>query len=106
MSDEHKTLSADDLAFFRAMVTAHEWQFAKTMPKTPHWYTLRRKWASDADFVRFASLTREFGYDDPYRGKMFRAINVDGFKYWTMGAPLDKTILVNRKPVPAKDADK
>jgi hypothetical protein len=24
-------------------------------------------------------------------------LNIDGMKYWTMGAPLDETILINRK---------
>jgi hypothetical protein len=33
-----------------------------------------------------------------FRGKPYKVLHSRGHQYWTMGAPLDVTILINRKP--------
>jgi hypothetical protein len=38
----------------------------------------------------------EHGYVKLWRGTPRRYVDIDGWSYWTMGAPLDETILINR----------
>ena len=71
------------------------WQFAYTMRRFPHWYTLREESDGDA-FEAFVVAIREYGYDRPFQGKMYRCLDVDAWTYWTMGAPVEETILINR----------
>jgi len=79
-----------------------EYRFAKTMPENPHWYTLRKTWADDAAFRECVGFMREFGYTEIFKGRKYTMFNLNGYKYWTMGAPIDKpdgtpcTILINR----------
>ncbi len=86
------------LARVRRLLLAQRWIFARTMPENPHEYTLRREWESDADFVWVVEQIRAHGYDDIFQRRTYRALNIDGHKYWTRGAPVSKTILINRKP--------
>lgn len=79
------------------LLMAQEWIFAKTMPDNPHWYTLRRTWLSDAAFNWAVEKIREGAYDEKYGGWWYRVININGMKYWSMGAPVEETILINRK---------
>lgn len=82
-------------------------QFAKTMPQNPHYYTLRRKWANDDDFVWVVEQIRLQGYKQKYGGSWYTVLDLNGHFYWTMGWPiltldtpgleLRGTILINRK---------
>jgi hypothetical protein len=80
-------------------LTSHRWIFAKTVPHNPHWYTLRREWADDALFDEVVTYIRVHGINERYGGRDYTVLFLGGFKYWTMGSPLDQTILINRKPV-------
>jgi hypothetical protein len=62
-----------------------------------HSYTLH-EWAPTMDrlFYSFANFIREHGYAAWYWGKQYTCFDVDGDRYWTMGAPLEDTILINR----------
>jgi hypothetical protein len=73
------------------------WIFAKTMPQNPHWYTLRREWNDDIFFDRAVKAIRKIGRNEFWHGRKFTTANVNGMKYWTMGAPIPATILINRK---------
>jgi 2-polyprenyl-3-methyl-5-hydroxy-6-metoxy-1,4-benzoquinol methylase len=79
------------------LLLVQDWIFAKTMPHNPHWYTLRKRWAADADFVRVVEAIRAHGYTEWYYGRPYTMLNANGHKYWTMGAPISETILINRK---------
>lgn len=92
----HPSLS--DLRNTASLLERQDWIFAKTMPTNPHWYTLRRKWHDHQGFNQVVSFIREYGYDEMYQGKQYRVCAINGFKYWTMGAPISETILINRKP--------
>ena len=85
------------------LLESHDWIFAKTMPQNPHWYTLRRDWGNDEDFDMTVQFIRENGYTerwpDPVRGSPYTVLDLNGFHYWTMGAPIPDTILINRKPL-------
>jgi hypothetical protein len=66
------------------------------MPHNPHEYTLRRD-TRGASFDAAVRYIREHGEIEMYWGKPYKTLYRDGHKYWTMGAPLDVTILINRK---------
>ena len=85
-----------------AFIRAHTWIFAKTMAHNPHEYTLRKHSRSEDEFVRFVVHIREAGYVLKFAGRPYKCLDVGPHRYWTMGAPLDKTILINR----AKNAPK
>jgi len=78
---------------------AQQWIFAKTMPENPHEYTLRREWPSDADFVRAVLFIREHGYQNLFEGRWYTQLDIGEHTYWTMGAPVEETILINRKRI-------
>lgn len=78
----------------------HPFRFAKTMPQNPHHYTLRKEWDS-AEFSWTVTTMRQFGYKEVFKGSKYGMFNVNGFKYWTMGWPVEETILINRKPITA-----
>ena len=99
-----QTLPPDVAAKVLACLERQTWVFAKTMPWVPHWYTLRRNWSSDAEFVRVVELMREHGQDEEYgkAKRRHRVLVLGGFKYWTMESDITDTILINRKPWPPK----
>ncbi|CAN5507622.1 hypothetical protein BH10ACI2_BH10ACI2_04160 [soil metagenome] len=86
----------------REWLLAAKYKFARTMPENPHWYTLRKTWADDAAFVAVVEFMRANGYIEVFKGRKYTMYNLNGFKYWTMGAPINKkdgspcTILINR----------
>ena len=75
---------------------SHLWIFAKTMPDNPHEYTLRKQWDDDL-FVEVVKHIRSNGYTAYFGGRPYTQLDVGDFFYWTMGAPLGETILINRK---------
>lgn len=66
------------------------------MPQNPHEYTLRKQWDSEDDFVEAVQLIRDYGYVTKFQGRKYTQFNVLGHFYWSMGAPLPVTILINR----------
>ena len=89
-----------DLKRVRDLLLAQQWIFAKTMPDNPHWYTLRKRWQRDEDFAWTVETIRRYGYEEIYEGWPYTVLNIDDMKYWTMGAPVEETILINRKQMP------
>jgi hypothetical protein len=73
-----------------------EWRFAVTRPDNPHNYTLRRN-TDPIEFQRIVLHIREFGYQQKWWGADYTMYRADGHHMWTMGAPLEATILINRK---------
>lgn len=78
------------------LLLAHRWIFAKTMPENPHEYTLRKHWDDD-QFLQVVQYIRAHGYKAVYKGARYTQLDVNEHFYWTMGAPLGATILINRK---------
>lgn len=84
---------------------AADYRFAKTMPENPHWYTLRKEWDDDAAFCEAVQYIRDNGYTEIFKKSKYIMLNLNGFKYWTMGAPINKrdgspcTILINRAKI-------
>ncbi len=82
-----------------ASLLSKEYRFAKTMPENPHWYTLRKSWGNDAEFDRVVAIMRQFGYREKFGKTWYTMFDVNGWKYWTMGAPIRETILINRRTI-------
>jgi len=79
------------------LLEAKDWKFAKTYAhKAPHWYTLREKWGDDPEFDKIVIAIREEGKTEYFWRKPFTVWEHKGWKYWTMGAPIDETILINK----------
>lgn len=86
----------------RSMIGRCEWTFAKTMPFAPHEYIVKDRCPLAAEeFKYFVTMQREHGvkvrwgkYNNPY-------LYIDDYKYWTMGAPLEETTVINRAKVSA-----
>ena len=74
------------------------WRFAKTMPHMPHEYTVRGE-TRDEHFNWFVLYIREHGYRATYRGHYYVYLEVDGWRYWTMGAPVAVTTIINRAEI-------
>ncbi len=92
-----------------------EWRFAKTMASNPHFYTLRKTWTRDEDFIWAVEQIRLRGYRQKFQGNWYTQLDVNDHFYWTMGWPIGAfdwgwkrlnaagTILINRKPLATKD---
>jgi len=82
----------EDLSGF---INTEKWTFAKTMPKWPHEYLVRER-VDVTLFVRLAVFIRENGYEGRFYNKAITYYDHDGKVYWTMGAPIDETTIINR----------
>ena len=71
----------------------------KTMPETPHFYTLRRTWRDEKEFESIVEYIREHGVKEKFEGKEYIYLHLGDFKYWTMGEAAKDTILINRAKI-------
>jgi hypothetical protein len=90
--------SIEDIKRF---IANRSWRYAKTMPQWPHEYTVRHfddpreeqaLFEAAVAFIRANGQSRKF---EP-TGKSSVYLDVDGRQYWTMGAPVAETIIINR----------
>ena len=84
----------------REMIARCEWTFAKSMPFAPHEYIVRDKCPlTEEEFVYFVDMQRRFGVNEHW-GKYYNPyLYIDDYKYWTMGAPIKETTVMNRAKV-------
>ena len=85
-------ISKDEAVGFVAQA---RWQYAKSMPKFPHEYTVR-EWNNDTEFEQFIHYLLGSG---EFRKEYFwKRIYCDlgEWYYWTMGAPIEETTIINR----------
>jgi len=96
----------------RRFVAKSRWIFAKTMPRWPHWYCLRRDAllaGHEDEFLAMVAFIREVGVVRPWprdaRVPRYHHtyLDLDGWSYWTMGAPVEETTLINRARVDSAD---
>lgn len=86
-----------DYAKLREMIARCEWTFAKTMPYAPHEYIVRGKCPLTTDeFEYFVNMQREHGVREHWGNYYFPYLYIDDYKYWTMGASLEETTVINR----------
>ncbi|HXA15584.1 MAG TPA: hypothetical protein VN380_01225 [Thermoanaerobaculia bacterium] len=91
-------------ADFTQFVVRGPWRVARTMPTNPHEYTLRDEHSDDA-FDAAVRYIREHGRIEYYAAQPYKTIYCDDHKFWTMGAPLLETVLINRKQRMADASD-
>lgn len=87
----------------RGYIAKVRWQRAKTYDEiAPHEYTVR-KWYPDLndEFNWFVMFIRETGITEKFWKRPYQYLYLDDYRYWTMGAPLGMTILINRCPAKA-----
>ena len=65
------------------------------MPKWPHEYIVRDR-VDAALFVRLVEHIRAHGYEGRFYSRPITYFDEDGMVYWTMGAALDETTVINR----------
>ena len=70
--------------------------FAKTMKDIPHSWSARKDWHSDESFDKMVIFIRENGVKEKFLSKEYTYFYANGFKYWTMGNPVEKTKIINR----------
>lgn len=80
-----------------AFVARSRWRFARTLAHIPHEYAVKGKGAYRRDwFVAMVEHIRAHGYEDRWGRRTFIYLEVDGWRYWTMGEPVAETTLINR----------
>ena len=89
----------DEFAGVAEALLTKDWIFAKTMPRNPHWYTLRKKWAGEVSFDDVVEFIRVNGYQRNFGGRPYSYLALNGMEYWSMGAPIPETILINRAAI-------
>lgn len=83
-------------AHLKAFVDVETWTFAKTYARTwPHEYIVRDRVDEDL-FVQLVQHIRTCGYEGRFYNKAITYFDEDGLVYWTMGAPIEETTVVNR----------
>ena len=80
-------------------IDSHNWTYAKTMPKYPHFYVVRNKCRDDEEFVSFVEHIRLYGYDAFFFKTLLRYFDFKGYTYWTMGYRTGATSIINRADV-------
>ena len=81
--------------YIREFIYGEKWTFAKTMPEWPHEYIVRNKVDQDR-FEGLVNHIREYGEVGRFYHKSLKYFEEDGWLYWTMGAPVKETIIINR----------
>ncbi len=80
----------------RAFVTGQKWTFAKTYASTwPHEYIVRDR-VDEALFVQLVTHIRTHGYEGKFYKKPITYFDENDMVYWTMGEPIEETVIVNR----------
>jgi len=82
-------------ARLRAFADNVEWTFAKTMPEWPHEYIVR-DCVDERLFEDLVRHIRAHGREGRFYERVITYYDDAGMVYWTMGAPLDETTIVNR----------
>ena len=84
----------------REMIARCQWTFAKSSPFAPHEYIVRDKCPlTDEEFVYFMDMQLRFGVKERWGKYNHPYLYIDDYKYWTMGAPMKETKVMNRARV-------
>ncbi len=81
----------------RRWLESQRWIFAKSMADNPHEYCLRRNAEDERMFEAVVQFIREYGSWYPWWGRWYLQYVAGDHAFWTMGAPVPETTLINRK---------
>ncbi|MFC1488843.1 hypothetical protein ACFL6B_03245 [Thermodesulfobacteriota bacterium] len=93
--NENKAMVSRLPVDIRRFVDEETWTYAKTMPEWPHEYLVRERVDEDL-FERMVRHIRTNGYEGRFYSKKIIYYEEKGLLYWTMGAPVNETIIINR----------
>jgi hypothetical protein len=79
-----------------AWIAGEEWRFAKTMPRTPHWYVMLHFANDPHGLIRFYYLILEQGYWRPWYRSRYRTMIIGDYGYWVMSTGVPPGSIVNR----------
>lgn len=80
----------------RKFVDACRWTFARTYAETWHHEYIVRHRVNQSLFVELVRHIRAHGYLGRFYAKPIAYFDEDGLVYWTMGAPVEETTVINR----------
>ena len=84
----------------REMISRCQWTYTKSMPLAPHEYIVKDKCPlTEEEFEYFVTIQRQYGVKERWGKYNNSYLYFDDYKYWTMGAPLAETIVINRAKV-------
>ncbi|CAG37868.1 hypothetical protein [Desulfotalea psychrophila] len=79
----------------KSFIECKDWTFAKTMPQWPHEYLVRDRVDSRL-FELVVKHLRKNGYQGYFYERPITYYEESGWVYWTMGAPIAETVIINR----------
>lgn len=79
----------------KAFIDGETWKFAKTMPEWPHEYLVKEK-VDPQLFEAAVRHIREHGFEGRFYSRVMTYFVEDRKRYWTMGEPIERTIILNR----------
>jgi len=79
----------------RVFVEKEHWTFAKTMLEWPHEYLVRHR-VDEALFEATVVHIRAHGYQGYFYRRPMTYFDDGDWVYWTMGAPIAETTIINR----------
>ena len=79
----------------RDFIDSCQWRFAKTMLEWPHEYIVRER-VDENLFVQLVHHIRANGYEGRFYRKTITYWGFGDLVYWTMGAPIEETTIINR----------
>ena len=88
-----------ELEKVKALLQSATWTFAKSMPKTPHHYTLIKHWENKEDFAFVLNYVKTHTVQQFFFGRPFHYCIIDNYKYFPMELPGKPVILINRAAV-------
>ena len=83
---------SDDLRHF---VGVEQWKFASMLPDWPHEYLVRER-VDRRLFERVVKHIHSYGYEGRFYEREIRYYEEEGLVYWTIGAPVEQTVIINR----------
>lgn len=87
-----------DIELIKPLVAKCVWKWAKTYRNIPHEYIVRDKCPlSQEEFDYFVGAQRALGIYQIWGKYNFPYLHLDGYKYWTMGSPIEETTVINRQ---------
>lgn len=76
-------------------ISENRWIFAKTYADTlPHEYVVRKN--VQRNFDELVLTIRNKGFKANFFNKEFTYLQFENYFYWTMGNPINETIIINR----------
>jgi hypothetical protein len=87
---------------YEDFIARYDWKNSKSYEATaPHEYLVRKNIpAEDQDiFNSFIKYIRDHGIPERFWRQRYVYLYMYGWKYWTMGAPVTETTIINRARV-------